>query len=193
MEGPYTRIFDLAKPYLATRNNELHTRIAYDFAKKLLQFEGGDEAVVLPAITLHDVGWKSIPEELHLKAFGPRDNDMELNRIHEVEGAKTARLILEQVGYDPSLTDQICEIILGHDSRPDALSLNDAIVKDSDRLWRFSPEALQTDPVRFKVDPVDHVVWLGARIQEWFYTDTAHRLAREEHAKRAAFFGVDSE
>ena len=185
MDKRYPEIYRLAKPLLDTRSNELHTRIAFSFAERLLEIEGGDPDVTLPAVLLHDIGWKSVPEELHLKAFGPHDNDLEIQRIHEVEGSKKAREILERVGYDPALIDEIAEIILGHDSRVAPLSLNDAIVKDSDRLWRYSAEALAIDPIRFQVDPVKHLQWLKDQIDEWFYTDNAKKIADEQHGKRA--------
>lgn len=190
MELHYPEIFNLARPYLQTRDNELHTKISYSFALKLLDAEGGNRLVILPAIILHDVGWKTIPEDLQLKAFGPRDSDKELNRKHEVEGARIAGEILEQVGYDPNLRDEIVSIILGHDSRNEPLSLNDAVVKDSDKLWRFSKEALEVDPKRFNIDQGVHAVWLGRQIAKWFFTETAKRLALEEQRARAISFGV---
>lgn len=190
MEGTYLPIFERAKQYLDTRDNEIHTRIAYSFARRLLVAEGGDEAVVLPAIILHDVGWKMIPDALHLKAFGPGTNDMEINRIHELQGARIAREILEEIAYDPKLVEEIVEIIRGHDSREQPLSLNDAIVKDSDKLWRFSPEALGIDPKRFRVEPGVHIQWLGRQVDRWFLTETGKGLAREELSRRAVSFGV---
>jgi HD superfamily phosphodiesterase len=189
MEGTYRRIFELARPLLETRDNVLHTRIAYSFALRLLEAEGGDPAVALPAIILHDTGWKSIPEELQVKAFGPGKRDMTLNRVHEVEGAKRAREILEEIEYPSELVDRITEIILGHDSREEVLSLEDSIVKDSDRLWRFSEEALELDPVRFGIDHAVHAHWLGKQIDRWFSTETAKRIAREEQKKRVEFYG----
>ncbi|MGB9616839.1 MAG: HD domain-containing protein [Desulfomonilaceae bacterium] len=190
MFEPYEHIYALAKPYLDTRDNELHTRIAFGFAKRLLASEGGSEAVVLPAILLHDVGWKSLPEELHLKAFGPRHSDKSINRVHEVEGAKIARQILEQVAYDAQLIHEIVSIISGHDSRLEPLSLNDAIVKDSDKLWRFSKEALEVDPKRFSIRPEVHTKWLGLQIEKWFLTKTGKEIAYEEYRQRALFYGV---
>ena len=71
MDELFLRVFQVASPFLDTRENEEHTRIAYGFAARLLLVEGGDPQVALPAIILHDVGWKSIPEELQLTAFGP--------------------------------------------------------------------------------------------------------------------------
>ena len=189
MEGTYRRIFELARPLLETRDNVLHTTIAYSFAVRLLAAEGGDPDVVLPAVILHDTGWKSVPEELQLKAFGPGRRDREINRIHEIEGAKRAREILGQIDYAPELVDRIAEIIAGHDSRKEALSLEDSIVKDSDRLWRFSEEALEVDPARFGIPPALHAHWLGEQIGTWFYTETAKRIAREEQKKRVEFYG----
>jgi hypothetical protein len=61
---------------------------------------------VIPAIILDDAGWEKVPEEIDLKAFGPKANP-ELTRIHEAEGEQIARKILEQVNYD---RDKIQEI-----------------------------------------------------------------------------------
>jgi hypothetical protein len=186
MEEIYGKIYELAQPYLDTRSNDLHTRIAYCFALKLLKAEGGDEKIVIPAVILHDVGWKAIPEDIHLAAFGPGRKDWEINRMHEVEGAKIAGELLHQIGYDKALVDRIVEIILGHDSRREAISHNDALVKDSDKLWRFSREAIQVDPPRFRVDAVTHVVWLGRHIDGWFLTKTGRKIALTEQKLRLA-------
>ena len=185
MFGPFSAVYELAKPYLETRNNDIHMRTSYAFVNKLLETERGDRAVVLPAIILHDVGWKMVPEELHLRAFGPHEYDREINRIHEVEGARIAGEILSKVSYDTSLTDEIVEIISGHDSRETALSVNDAIVKDADKLWRYSKEALEIDPKRFKVNPKDHVEWLAHQIDGWFITKTGREIALTENNLRS--------
>ena len=71
MFGQFQNIYELAKPFLDTRNNEIHMRISRDFAERLVREEGGDPMVIFPAIILHDVGWKMIPEDMHLLAFGP--------------------------------------------------------------------------------------------------------------------------
>lgn len=190
MHERYPRIYELARPLLATRENELHTRVAFSFGMKLLAAERGNEAVVLPAIVLHDVGWKFVPEALQLKAFGPRVIDKEINRIHEIEGARHAKDILQRVEYDPDLIEEIVEIIRGHDSRKEPLSLNDAIVKDADKLWRFSEEALVVDPKRFAITPAVYVEWLRHEIPRCFYTETARRIATEEHRQRVLCLGV---
>jgi len=41
----------------------------------LAHYPEADEEIVLPAILLHDVGWKMVPEEKELNAFGPKPKD----------------------------------------------------------------------------------------------------------------------
>lgn len=180
----YTRIFELAKPYLNTRKNDVHTEIVYNFAIKLLHKERGNPEVVIPAVLLHDVGWIKVPEELQLKAFGPGPIDLDTRRIHEVEGVKLAKSILSQVGYDPKQTEEILQIVDGHDSRLEALSLNDKLVKDADKLFRFSDQGFAIDCERFDLDPASRVIELYANIESWMFTKTARVLAKAELDKK---------
>jgi HD superfamily phosphodiesterase len=180
MKTIYVKIEEQAKPYLDTRQNEIHVSICYAMAKRLLsQYPDADPEVVLPAILLHDVGWKMVPEEKHLGAFGPRGKDMETRRIHEIEGVGIARRILASLEYDRRKTEEILVIIEGHDSRDEALSLNDAVVKDADKLWRFTPAGLETDRKRFGFDKRQYASWLRAMIDTWFFTTAARKIARE--------------
>ncbi len=187
----YPEIYERAKPYLDTRHNDLHVRISYGFARRLLEeYREADAAVVLPAVILHDTGWKAIPEDLHLKAFGPKMTDTDLRRVHEVEGARIAAEILTAVGYDPARRDEIVAIIDGHDSRETALSLNDKVVKDADKLWRFSRAAMEIDHRRFGYELREYFAWLGGQVDGWFFTPEAGRMAREAFAEsRAALIG----
>ena len=174
----YEKIEEQAKPYLDTRANDIHVSICYGMAERLLShYPEADPDVVLPAILLHDVGWKMVPEEKQLSAFGPRADDMETRRVHEIEGAKIARRILASLAYEVKKTEEILSIIDGHDSREEALSLNDAIVKDADKLWRFSPTGLEVDISRFGVDRDKYLRWLKKRVSEWLFTSAARDLA----------------
>ena len=146
----------------------------------MLHKEGGNPDVVIPAVILHDVGWKSVQEDLQLTAFGPGEKDKKLNRVHEREGAKIARRVLETVNYPSPLIGEIEEIVLGHDSRQEALSLNDAIVKDSDKLWRYSDHAFRVNVKRFGMTGPKYVERLRTKLEEWFLTPTAKGMAREE-------------
>ncbi|HRY05340.1 MAG TPA: hypothetical protein P5256_19560, partial [Beijerinckiaceae bacterium] len=54
-------LWEDAKAFLDVRNNDEHTLVAYGLARALLaEIPEAEESVVLPAILLHDVGWKRI-------------------------------------------------------------------------------------------------------------------------------------
>jgi len=191
----FEEIRQLALPFLDTRHNDVHTAISTVLAFELLEGEGGDEDIVIPAIILHDTGWKRVPADLHLKAFGPNTSRPELNRLHEVEGVKIAEEILQQVNYDPYKTKKILEIIDGHDSRPTSGSLNDMIVKDADKLWRFTQSGFYIDVQRFSESHEEGVDRLRSNMSGWFFTVSAKKMATEKLSKRedekAANHGVD--
>lgn len=182
-------VFERARPHLQTRSNEVHTRIAYEFARRLLAEEEGDPRVVLPAILVHDVGWSRVPEERQLDAFGPNVKDPELTRVHEREGALMAAEILRSAGLPPSTVAEVSEIVAGHDTRLEALSASDALVKDADKLFRLSKEGFSIDCGRFEVDALQYLGWLGEQVDRWFFTETGRRLAWQEIAQRRRELG----
>jgi len=175
----YRELYQRALPWLDTRSNDLHTRIVFEQARLLLACHpGADEAVVLTASILHDVGWKMVPEAEQLSAFGPNMSKPELQRLHETEGARIAAAILSELDFDAAKLDEVVAIIDGHDTRATSLSLNDQLVRDADRLWRFTPTGLRVDVQRFEVDLAEYLPWLADRVDEWLSTAEAKRLAR---------------
>ncbi|MDJ0985955.1 MAG: HD domain-containing protein [Desulfobacterales bacterium] len=180
----FEQIYQLAQPYLNTRRNDVHIQISLQYAHELLNSEGGEESIVIPAIILHDVGWKKIPEDLHLRAFGPRATAPELNRTHEEAGVEIAADILAKVQYDTEKVSEILEIIDGHDSRKNALSLNDQIVKDADKLFRYSQKGFEIDNQRFEETFAEGINRLRKYLNRWFFTQTAFRIAKQELKER---------
>ncbi|MCF8511110.1 MAG: HD domain-containing protein [Rhodobacteraceae bacterium] len=131
-----------AKPYLDVRNNDEHTLVAYGVAKALLaQLPEAEEDVVLPAILLHDVGWKRIPPDLLLAAIGKNPSRRDLVYEHERHSVVIARDIL--VRHNVARVDEILAIIDGHDTTSEARSLNDSVMKDADKGWRTTPHGMR--------------------------------------------------
>ncbi len=180
----FEQVFGCARPFLQTRHNEIHTRVSWGFALQLLECEGGRAEVVIPAVVLHDVGWSRVPEDRQLTAFGPVVKDPELTKVHEREGAAIAEGILRALGYPEEHVRVIGEIIAGHDTRLECRGLEDALVKDADKLFRFSREGFPIDCDRFGLRPAAHLSWLDAQIDRWFFTATGKSLARAEVAAR---------
>jgi hypothetical protein len=183
MDAIEEKIYLLAKPYLITRDNDIHTQIAVDCALRLLETGKGDRRVVLPAIILHDVGWFRVPEAILPLAFGPKA-DMSLNRIHEEEGVKIATSILREVGYDSSQVAEILQIIDGHDTRADAISVNDEVVRDADKLSRYTESEFWSMVKKFKRTPEETLRALELLVERWFFMPVSREMAREELKQR---------
>jgi HD superfamily phosphodiesterase len=184
MRAIFDEIWKRAKPYLDTRYNDVHTEISIQFATLLLEKEAGDEDVVIPAIILHDVGWKRIPESEHHKGYGPQIKSLAVQKKHELESVHIARGILEELRYEKGKINEILQIIEGHDTRKVSRSLNESIVKDADKLWRFSREGFTIDCDRFNLKPMERVKKRDLDIDKIFFTETAKQIARKEIKER---------
>ena len=176
-------LFRLAEPYLKVRDDFLHTRIAYEYAVYLLEREAGDKNIVEPAVILHDVGWSQLkPEEIKV-AFGVHakgEKAKKLNRIHEVAGARIAREILTKLGYDRPSIDKIARILERHDSGENPQTIEEKLVKDADRLWRFSKIGYDHEMERQNTTHEIRYHFLIQNMEKWFFTKTAKELADTE-------------
>ena len=127
------------------RDNDAHTLFSLSLAAALLdERPQADPEVVLPAMMLHDIGWSQVEPGLVLSAIAPGGGRPDLVLQHEQEGARLSTEILESLGVDPLVIEQVAAIIDGHDSRTHALNPSDEIVKDADKLWRLTPHGLDT-------------------------------------------------
>lgn len=184
MKDIHYAVYLRAREYWNTRFNDIHVPLAYLHGRELLLSHPAAEAdVVIPAILLHDVGWKSIPEEEQVRGYGPRVEDESLRRFHEIEGARIANEILSAVNYDPRKREMIVRIIDGHDTRLQALSEEDSLVKDADKMWRFTPVGVDFHHLEFGKPLAEYVAWLGCQIDRWFFTERGKQMAREALAE----------
>jgi hypothetical protein len=175
-------ILKLAMPYLQIRDNERHTINAIEFVLKLLENYDADRMVVIPAMTLHDVGWSRVSQEIISRACRPQP-DMKLVRIHEEESVKIATSILQDIGYDSARAGEILEIIDGHDTRQSAFSINDKIVRDSDKLTRCA-KSFWFWTRKLPMAPGELADTLEGLTEEWFFLDKSKEMARGELAQR---------
>ncbi|WP_419662898.1 metal-dependent phosphohydrolase [Desulfosarcina variabilis str. Montpellier] len=183
-------IFIEAKAYLSVRNNEMHTRNVIDFAFKLLQEESGDRDIVIPAAILHDVGWFKISSNNIKKAMGP-NGDISIVRAHEAEGVKIARVILQKYLESDRKMSEILQIISGHDTRKEALSINDKIVKDADKLSRYDANfTTLADIIDLSIQEMFYL--LETNLSKWFFLPLSKRIANDELNKRKKETSISS-
>ncbi len=176
-----------AKPWLDVRSNDEHTLISYRLAQALLRSHpGADGRIVLPAVLLHDVGWKMFPAEKLADAVGPNAKYPELQREHEIEGARIARDILDALTVPGIDSHRVIEIIDGHDTRKHALSLEDALMKDADKLWRFTDHGVGTIGGWYGMPAQETVAMLEDFVLPSMLTDTGRAAAEALIAEQSA-------
>jgi hypothetical protein len=188
----YAEVWAAALPYMRARKNDVHVPLSFGYASRLVEAHpDADADVVLLGILLHDIGWAVVDQEaIYRDAFGPRMMESDVRIAHEKEGARLARGILSSLGYADALVDEVVAIIDGHDTRRDALSLNDKLVKDADRLWRFCVTGVALASEWWSLTPAEY----AARLEEQlplFFTGAAAAIARDELAVSRVALRVD--
>lgn len=136
----YDAVWREAEPYMRARKNDVHIPLSFAWAQQLLKaYPEADRDICSLAILLHDIGWYSIDmADILEKGFsGPNMLQSDVRYLHESEGVRLGTEVLKATGWNDDVIAQVCEIIDGHDTRPNPHHLNDRIVRDADKLWRF--------------------------------------------------------
>jgi len=171
-------IWEVAKKHLNVRNNDEHTLFSYLLAQKIAEnYPESDIEVILPAILLHDTGWSKIPKDKLFNAFGPNNKYPELTRQHELESVAIARQALPELGFTNQQIEEITALIDGHDTTKNARSLNDAIHKDADKLWRYTPHGNLIIGEWFEIEQAEVLEILENFVMPTFLTDFGRKQA----------------
>ena len=168
-----------ARAYLDVRSNDVHTLISYRLARALCaEHPQADPSVVLPAILLHDVGWKRTDPALLTAAIGPHPTRPDLVRQHEIDGVEIAGDILRRKRPEGVDIDAVLAIIDRHDTLKTATSLNDAMVKDADKVWRFTPHGVAAISGWFGTPAGETMAMLEDFVMPSVLTDVGRHMAR---------------
>ena len=190
---PYPEVWRAAEVYMRARKNDIHVPLSYGYARKLLEaYPDADEDIVSLAIILHDIGWWSIDiADILSKGFGPNMMQSDVRFLHETEGVRLATPILKQLGWPTKTITAVCEIINGHDTRKDPKSLNDRLVRDADKLWRFTPTGVAIASEWFKMTPSVYCRRLQTEVLPMLETEEAVKIATDRLAKTREALLVD--
>ena len=153
--GRYDEVWRASETYMRARKNDIHIPLSYAFARELLKrYPEADEDIVSLAIILHDIGWYSIDmRDIIEKGFGPNMMQSDVRFLHEREGVRMSREVLELTNWPEPVIAAVGDIIDGHDTRPQARSLNDRLVRDADKLWRFTVTGVAVASDWFRLTP----------------------------------------
>jgi HD superfamily phosphodiesterase len=100
------------------------------YAEQILKMEGGNPLVVMGAAYLHDIGIHEA-EKKYGNPSGP---------YQEMEGPTIAKEILERLGVQKEMMDEICDIIGHHHSPREEETLNFQILYEADCLVNLEEE-----------------------------------------------------
>ena len=180
----YDPVWRASEKYMRARKNDIHIPLSFAFAQRLLELNPeADADIVSLAVLLHDIGWWSIDmADIIEKGFGPNMMQSDVRFLHETEGVRLSREVLAETGWSEPVIAAVGEIIDGHDTRPFPRSLNDRLMRDADKLWRFTVTGVAVASDWFKLTPHQYV----DRLDEQFkLLETAQGpgIARQELAR----------
>lgn len=167
------------------RSNDIHLPISFAYAQRLCDaYPDADALVVRVAILLHDTGWARVDESRILtEGFAGDWRKADVRFEHERHGCDIAREVLPPLGYDEEFVTKVITIIDGHDTRPESQSLEDSLVRDADRLWRFTPTGIALASSWFGLTPAEYCRRLRAEIVPELLTDAAVQMAKADLAR----------
>lgn len=180
------------------RDDKGHAEIVTLFAKKLCEIFKANEDIVIPAAILHDIGYFGMDKNLISEMMAKKLSEEQEKKIkieHMERGAKFAEQILCEINYEQKLIKEIVFIIRRHDSNEACDSVEEKIVRDADKLARFSKVGFYADIKRRKCT---HLWWYeklkkNFEKQNYFQTDKAKQIAVEELEKRFDEFSTTKE
>ncbi|MDI3329326.1 MAG: HD domain-containing protein [Micrococcus sp.] len=172
-------------PESRTRSNDIHLPTSTAYAQRLCDaYPQADRELVLATIILHDTGWAHVDESRIIsEGFQGDWRKAAIRYEHEAKGCLVARRVLPGLGYDEEFIERVCEIIDGHDTRQVAFSLEDALVRDADRLWRFDITGVCVSSSWFGMDPATYTDRLDREILPELITGAAVQMARTDLAR----------
>ncbi len=181
------------EPATRTRANDVHLPLTVAFAERLCAAhpEANAELVRVTAL-LHDTGWSRVDEDrIFREGFGADWKTSRVRFEHEEHGCDIAREVLPGLGYSAGFVDAVVAIIDGHDTREEAHSLEDALLRDADRLWRFTAIGIAVACSWFSTTPQGYARLTEASDYPELLTVAGQRLAVAELARAKRLFRMD--
>lgn len=180
-------------PETRARSNDVHLPISLAYAERLVEAHPeADALLVRVSILLHDAGWGRVDESRIIsEGFTGDWRKAAIRFEHEKQGCEIAREILPGLRYDTMFVEEVCAIIDGHDTRKVAYSLEDALVRDADRLWRFDHAGIALASGWFNMDPATYCDRLRAEIIPELLSQAAIDIAAVTLARSEALLKTD--
>ena len=181
-------------PETRARSNDIHLPISLAYAERLCAAHPeADAEVVLVATLLHDTGWGRVDESRIIsEGFAGDWRKARIRYEHEHQGCEIAREVLPPLGYSNDFVERVTAIIDGHDTRPFAYSLEDALMRDADRLWRFDQVGIALASSWFGTDPTSYVDRLRIEIVPELISQAGYEMALADLERSAQLLRTEA-
>jgi hypothetical protein len=195
----YRDFFKFVVPHLAARTTDVHTALSVSYVPEILAATNKvvDEAVLYPAVILHDSGWAQlrphhIADSLDYSALAYSSKALKPKEMHATLGAWMAEELLQEydggLGLSEAQEHLISELVYYHDQvRPWPAApppIEYLLLGDADRLWSYTHENFWLDTVRKDVAPAVYVQNLAGELEDFFLTEQGRAIARRLIALR---------
>ncbi|MCK5149351.1 HD domain-containing protein [Candidatus Pacearchaeota archaeon] len=185
MKHIFEKVWELALPYQDKRDDRGHAEVTFNYAKRLAKLEEGNKEIILPAIILHDIGWSQLPKEKRFVIFNEnatKEEKLAVRYKHQDEGVMIAKKILKKVNYPLTSSHEILEIISQHDTRNGFISKSEGLVRNADKLWRFSKTGFKADVMRngFTSEFIYEGLKKQIKLPNFLYPGIAKQIAYQE-------------
>jgi len=175
------------------RDDSGHAQIVTEFAIQLATELHANLDIVIPAAILHDTGYHvfdSTTLNNMMQKNLPESEIAHIKEVHMDVGAKLAKDVLTKLRYNSGQIQVISHIILYHDTMQQPTSVEEKVVRDADKLWRYSNKGFFLDIKRQKKKAIDHYLKLQQNLkkQNYFWTEQAIRIAQKELEQRKQEF-----
>ena len=180
-------------PETRARANNIHLPVSLAYAERLCDvYPEANSLLVRVSILLHDTGWGRVDESRILtEGFSGDWRKAAIRFEHEKLGCEIAREVLPPLGYDAEFVEDVAAIVDGHDTRKEARSLEDALVRDADRLWRFDHAGIALASGWFEMDPATYCDRLSSEIIPELLTEAGIAMATAALDRSRALLKTD--
>jgi hypothetical protein len=192
------RIWDVCFEYQDKRDDHGHAEIVTHFALVLTNLLNGNRRITIPAAIGHDTGYSQIPElvqdprHFYRPIRTPAETEMRVR--HEREGVALIRKVLLQIDEyqsTPEDVEAVCRIVDGHDTHEGFRSLEDGIVRDADKLWRFTLPCIKYSIIQHEGKTLAEAEEKSRKSFErpgFFYFSVSAEIARLELENTLAYY-----
>jgi len=182
MDEHTEKIWHKAKALLAKavrKDFVVHTKAVVEAMEALIEGEGGDDSVLIPAAMLHDVGWSQVPSALQTTK-DKKEDELALE-MHIAKAPQVAGRVLRECGFSQVKIERIIRIIIAHKSNPPKSEKEKQMLIDADALSDTFKKPFYADCKAYGTTPQQN---LEFRSKNEYYTKTAKEISRRNLLER---------